>query len=215
MSSSGHLHAEASVLPVNEHLTLLSTQYLARSLLPSHPSYPTVTAPSGPRNMKHTLQSRFLPSVAPFLTNGSLPPNTYKTTIQSLHTSTVGSYIASRTPNRILGEPDPPISEEERTLPRSFRTTLSQLRSGFCPALNTYLQRVGRSSTDLCPSCRGGPHTTAHLFNCPSSPTDLEVRDLWDRPCAVAEFLQSLPLPFSFPHPLRPPPEPPPRLGDE
>merc|ERR1712212_1070345 len=56
----------------------------------------------------------------------------------------------------------------------------------------------------LCPSCRGAPHTTAHLFSCPSHPTSLTVRDLWDRPCAVAEFLPSLPFPFTLPLSLLP-----------
>ena len=208
--------------------------------------------------MKYTLQSKFLPSVAPYLTDGSLPPDAYKSTIQSLHTSAVASTIASRPPNRVLQQPDPPIAEEEQTLSRPFRTTLAQLRSGFCPALNSYLERVGRSpdalcpscrgaphttahifsrpfrttlaqlrsgfcpalnsylervgrSPDaLCPSCRGAPHTTAHIFSCPSHPTSLTVRDLWDRPCAVAEFLPSLPFPFRLPPLPRPPPEPPP-----
>ena len=210
MSSIGHLHAESSVLPVKDHLSLLSSQFLARCHVPSHPCHQVVTSPSGPRPMKYTLQSKFLPTVAPYLINGSLPPDTYKSTIQSLHTSAVASTIASRPPNRVLQQPDPPIAEEEETLSRPFRTTLAQLRSGFCPALNSYLERVGRSPDALCPSCHGAPHTTAHIFSCPSHPTSLTVRDLWDRPCAVAEFLPSLPFPFRLPPLPRPPPEPPP-----
>ena len=210
MTDIGHLHSETSVLPVRDHLSLLSSQFLARCLIPSHPSHSIVTAPSGPRNMKQTLQSRFLPTVAPYLTNGTLPPTTFKATLKSLHTSAVSSTISSRPPNRVLQAPAPPVSEEELDLPRPYRTTLAQLRSGFCPALNSYLERVGRSPNDLCPSCHSSPHTTSHIFTCPSHPTSLTVRDLWDRPCAVAEFLPSLPFPFMLPPLPPPPPQPPP-----
>ena len=174
------------------------------------PSHSIVTPPSGPRQMKHTLQSRFLPSVSPYLTNGSLPSDSYQSTIQSLHTSAVSQYLSSRSHNRVLDAPHPPVSEEEKLLPRPYRTTLAQLRSGFAPALNSYLERVGRSPDGLCPSCRGAPHTTAHIFQCPSHPTLLSVRDLWDRPSAVAEQISSLPLTVVLPPLPRPSPEPPP-----
>ena len=210
MTNVGHLHAEASILPVSDHLSLLSSQFLARCLVPSHPSHQIATAPSGPRQMKHTLQSRFLPTVAPYLTDGHLPPDSFRATIQSLHTAAVSHTISSRPPNRVLQEPNPEVAEEEAELPRSYRTALAQLRSGFCPVLNSTLERIGRSPDDLCPSCRGAPHTTAHLFSCPSYPTNLATRDLWRRPRAVAEFLRSLPLPFDFPPLPQPPPEPPP-----
>ena len=160
--------------------------------------------------MKYILQSNLLPTVAPYLSNGCLHPDNYKATIQSLHTAAVTSAISSRPPNRVLEQPNPPISDEELTLPRAYRTTLAQLRSGFSPALNTYLERVGRSVSDLCPSCSSSPHTTAHLFSCPSFPTPLTMRDLWDRPRAVAEFLPSLALPVTLPPLPPPPPEPPP-----
>ena len=92
-------------------------------------------------------------------------------------------------------------------LPRPYRATLAQLRSRFCPALNSYLERVGRIPDALCPSCRGAPHTTSHIFSCPSLPTSLMVRDLWDHPCTVVEFLTSLPFLFMLPPLPRPPPQ--------
>ena len=210
MASSGHLHAEALVLPVHTHLSLLSSQFLARTLLPSHPSHLITTAPSGPRNIKNTLQSRFFSSVSPYLVDNILPPDSYKQTIQSLHTSAVASVIAARPPNRVLSADPPPIAEEEKLLPRAHRSTLSQLRSGFSPALNSYLERVGRAQSDLCPSCLTAPHTTSHLFSCPSHPTNLGVRVLWNRPCLTIAHISGLPT-FTFLPPLiRPPPEPPP-----
>ena len=213
MTSIPHLHEESLILPVHDHLSLLSAQFLARTLVPSHPSHLITTASSGPRNMKHTLQSRFHSSVSPFLVNNSLPPDSYRTTIQSLHTSAVASTLAARPPNRVLSSVPPPIAEEELSLPRPYRSTLSQLRSGFCPALNSYQAVIDRDRSNLCPSCRTSPHTTSHLFTCESHPTDLGVRDLWDRPCLTMEFISSLPM-FSFLPPLIRPPQSP-RLGSE
>ena len=66
-----------------------------------------------------------------------------------------------------------------------------------------------------CPECLVNRHTASHLFNCDAAPTDLYVRDLWERPCDAMQFLLTL---ASF-SPLRPaddpplpppPPEPPP-----
>ena len=54
-ASQGHLHTETKILPIVDSLNLLCRQYLASALCPSHPSHAIVTAPSGPRNVKHTL----------------------------------------------------------------------------------------------------------------------------------------------------------------
>ena len=209
MTAISDLHAETHVLPVRDHLSLLCSQFLARTLIPSHPSHPITTSPSGPRSIRQTLQSHSLPSVAPFLSDGVMLPSDYKPTLAALHTSAVQSAIASRPPNRVLQAPAPEVADEEGSLPRPHQTTLTQLRTGFCSSLNSYLERIGRPPDDLCPSCRGSPHTISHVFSCPSHPTSLTVRDLWDRPCSVAVFLSSLPF-FSLPPLSRPPPEPPP-----
>ena len=154
--------------------------------------------------MKHTLQSLLLHRVQPYLVDGTLPPNTYRDTIQSLHSEAVDRAVASTPNNGVLGAPPPPVAVEELSLPRRYRTTLSQLRSGYCSALSSYLGRVGRAQTDLCPSCNSAPHTTEHLFSCHTRPTALTVWDLWDRPLTLAEFFQCLPLPFVLPAFKRP-----------
>ena len=209
MTPIAHFHAETQVLPVRDHLSLLSSQFLARALQPTHPSHSLITSPPGPRNMKHTLQSLFLHRVAPYTVDGTIPPDTYRHTINSLHTDAVSQAVASLPDNTVLGAAAPPVAPEESSLPRSYRTTLSQLRSGYCSSLNSFLERVGRAPSDRCPSCGSGPHTTAHVFSCPSHPTPLGLRDLWDRPCLTASFVSSLPF-FVLPALPRPPPEPPP-----
>ena len=59
MSSIDHLHMEAEIMTVREHLDMLSTQALATYLQEGHPSFSMVRAYSGPRDKKQTLQRRF------------------------------------------------------------------------------------------------------------------------------------------------------------
>ena len=132
--------------------------------------------------------------------------------LKSVHTEAVTNTMAIRSPNRVLQVPPPPIGEEETSLPRQYRTTLSQLRSGFCRSLNSFQERIGTTNNPLCPSCGEEPHTTQHLFTCPTHPTSLTPRDLWERPGLTSEFLSSLPL-FNLPPLPCPPPEPPPSNG--
>ena len=127
----------------------------------------------------------------------------------TIHCQTVQESINARGVNRVLGVPPPAIDEEEERLPRKTRRTLSQLRSGFCPSLEDYRERIGISSINLCPCCRQEEHSVQHVFECPIHPTDLRPLDLWLRPIMVAEFLRTLPF-FDLPGEERPPPEPPP-----
>ena len=131
MASTDHLHQEASVLPVRAHLSMLCSQFLLSALRPNHPSHPTVTADSGPRNIRHTLQSRFRPS------------------------------ISALSPNRLLGVSPPAVSASERRLPRAHRTTLSQLRSGFSSAMRDYRHRIGAEPTPECPECADPCHSVS------------------------------------------------------
>ena len=157
--------------------------------------------------MKKTLQHRFGNKVLRFCENGAVQDAKEARIV--LHTEHVESAIATRPPNRVLNLQPPDIADEEVSLPRQYRTTLSQLRSGHCSSLNAYKSRIGISQTDTCPSCHHSPQDTPHLFTCPAHPTALGVGDLWERPATVADFLATLPF-FRFGVPPRPPPEPPP-----
>ena len=220
-ASVDHLHSETEILPVKEHLHLLSSQYLARAMQPGHPSHDVVTLPPGPRKMKQTLASKCGPTVEPFLQNGVIPPTAYKKTINQIHSEVVRDSITNLADNRVLNAPAPKINPEETHLPRKTRATLAQLRSGHCARLKDYQHRIGKADDDYCPSCRVASDSTAHLFNCTSHPTSLSPEDLWRRPFEAASFLVNLPafndLPAVGPPPpprrrrgARPPPEPPP-----
>ena len=93
MASTDHLHQEASVLPVRAHLSMLCSQFLLSALRPNHPSNPTVTADSGPRNIRHTLQSRFRPSISAHLIDGITQPDSYRESLRRVHSDAVAVVV--------------------------------------------------------------------------------------------------------------------------
>ena len=103
------------MLPVEDHLSLISSQYLARNLQPSNPSDSVVTSPSGGRNLKLTLQSLFLHCVALHLSSGILPPTDYGTTIEFLHTRAI-TFNSLLSPNSVLKFASLQIAPEEASL---------------------------------------------------------------------------------------------------
>ena len=216
MSDTHHLHAETKILPIEDHLDMLSTQFLASSLRPNHPSHPYVTMSSGPRaaHRKQTLQSRFSRHLTPHLQNGIIPNTEYKRVLADIHSSAVNRFRINQRPNRVLGSSPPDINPEESQLHRLHRTTLSQLRSGFCSRLQDYRHRIDLSDTDLCPECQEERHTVCHLFECRAHPTQLTTEDLWTKPVEVAALLTQMrafaELPPVDPPVPPPPPEPPP-----
>ena len=209
-ASEAHIHMESKILPVADSLALLCSQFLASALRPQHPSHQVVTQPPGPRSMKATLQSKFLPAIHHLLTGGITPPDEYNSIISTIHTEMVSNVIQNSGPNPVLQAPPPPVDDTERTLPRAHRATLSQLRSGWCSDLYTYKSEIDETVNPLCPSCGLTSHTTAHLFQCPAHPTDLKVEDLLERPVRAAYFVSTLPFFDRLPELPRPPPEPPP-----
>ena len=212
-SAVDHLHAEAMVLKVQEHLDMLCTQFLATSLQREHPSFATVTASSGPRRMKHTLQSRYLPKLEELTGEAGLAGDGTITdpiaARKQIHTRAVESSISARQANRVLDAPAPDVSYREEELPRKTRRTLAQLRSGESISLNSYKHKIGLADSPLCPCCRSEEHTTEHIFRCPSHATSYSPIDLWRHPVEVADYLRTLPF-MDLPEGRRPPPEPPP-----
>ena len=187
---------------------MICAQFLASCLRPLHPSYPIVTADSGPRNKKETLQSRCLPDVAGHMGGGVIQD--VKAACSAIHSTAVRRSIEAREINQVLGGPAPAINPEEKELPRVTRRILAQMRSGYCSSLEDYRCRVGLSPTSVCPCCREEEHTVQHVFDCPDHPTPLEPTALWLDPIRAAEFLRTLPF-FELPEVERPPPEPPPQ----
>ena len=148
------LHWETKLLPVGVHLQMLCQQFLASETHPGHPFHAIVTSPiHQPRIGTHqelvepleTLHAAYLDSISPFLTNGIMRDVDYKPALKSLHSCAVQHSIVSLDPNRVLGVRPPKIDASELSLPRDWRCTLSQLRSGFSKTLRTCFELVRRT----------------------------------------------------------------------
>jgi hypothetical protein len=215
-----HLYAECKMMLVLERLSMLCSQFLANCLRPTHPSNSIVLLPPGPRKnakncpMKETLSSRFLATVDLHLRGGIVPTGLYNKIEDEIHTAAVRNFLASASPNEVLGVKPPEIDPSEQSLPRAYRTVLSQLRGDKCSTLRSYMHYIKATDDDTCPNCQSAPHTPLHLFSCSAMPTVLTFWDLWRHPVVVAVFLESHPsfnhLPPLPPRRPRPPPEPPP-----
>ena len=188
-----HLHDETKILPLQQHLKLHASQLHQTAQQPSHPLHKFTNQQASQRKMKNSV----------FLSNNNyithIPTNdnvTAKDTEQNkklIHTSIVQTYLNTRTNNKILNDIPPKINPEEETLPRKTRRTLSQLRTGKSPILNTYKHKIDPilNQSPLCPLCKQHEHTTEHLFTCTHIHTTLRVLDLWENPVKVAALLDT------------------------
>ena len=71
-----------------------------------------------------------------------------------------------------------PISNSEKKLTRKERSTLAQLRSGYCILLGSYKSRIKKDANlDVCANCGTTPHDVKHLFICPAHSTTLILSD--------------------------------------
>ena len=87
----------------------------------------------------------------------------------------------------------PPISNSEKELTRKERSTLAQLRSGYCRLLGSYKNRIKKDANfDVCADCGTTHHDVKHLFVCPAHPTTLIPSDLWSRPTDAVRELSYL-----------------------
>ena len=82
-----------------------------------NPSQNVNTSPSGFRNMKHTLQSRFLHCTPTHLWSDIPPTTRSKTAIKSLHNVSFPITISSIAPSPVLQTSSPHTSTEEVNLP--------------------------------------------------------------------------------------------------
>lgn len=191
MADSTHLHVESKVLPVREHAEMVSKQYLLTCTQRDHPCHNILDAPDPPRNMKNTLMSKFRGVIQRLVPTGVCSKRESRAAQKIVHTESVQATITSYGPSKVLGAQPPPVDITELTLNRSVRSTLAQLRSGYCKLLQSYQARIhGQADLDRCPDCGATPHDVSHLFNCTSNPTTYTTLDLWNQPVGVAGFLR-------------------------
>ena len=189
MTPTSHLNEETEILPVKEHSELLTDQFLLSMHRPHHPNHHLLHATPKQRDMRNTILDN-RPKIQKYLTQNPLSDTVYKRKLKTIHKDIVKGTISNYPANKVLSSHPPKVNtEEEKSLPRITRSTLAQLRSGYSSHLNCYLHRINAAETDRCPKCNIHEHTSLHLFDCPSNPTQLEVKDLWKKPKATAEFL--------------------------
>ena len=143
--------------------------------LPSRPQ-PLQCHPPGfiPSCLERPANKRWRPQRYPPIFRGVLG----QTPLMLLRGRMIEEIVWSQAPNKVLIEIDP----AEQLLPRSYRSALSQLWSGYCLRLQSYRHSVDRADDPTCPDCHSTKHMVAHLFSCPSHPTDLAPGDMWVAP---------------------------------
>lgn len=190
ITSEDHLHAEAKIMPVHDHCNMLSKQFLLATQKSDHPTPINLDSRLPSRIMKKTLKYRFGREIKRLVPERPISEQEYKKHLKTIHTNSVRDTINSRNVNKVLGRAPPEINAAEKSLPRSTRSTLSQLRSGYSIFLNTYKAKIKPDQfSKICPDCNRSKHTTAHLFKCPTKPTQLNPTSLWTDPTACARFL--------------------------
>ena len=141
------------------------SQFLANAMQAHHPSHAVVCHPPGARlGIKPTLQHCFGHRVSQFVRDGVISPPNYKKALKTLHTETVAAVRDGRSPNHVLDMPPPEIHPSKATLSRIHRTTLSQLRSGWCKDLRTYQKLIRKTHDGICPECLISPHSFSHTL---------------------------------------------------
>ena len=100
MSSIDHLYSETKMLHVEDHLNLLSAQYLVQYLDTENVCHHITKMDLPPRDIKETIFTRHYQTVLPLLANNK------KDTLQALHTSFVNTAIGNMKDNRVLNNCD-------------------------------------------------------------------------------------------------------------
>ena len=185
-----HLHLEANMLQVKQHNFMLSKQYFLRCHQTDHVNRGITDRASNPsRLMRPTLATTF-PDNHQWKTEEPMDKSTYRAWLKDIHNQAHRDGMRGYKPPVLLGGYPPPVSEEEKDLPRSTRCKLAQLRAGYSSILNNYLAKIDPGVQDTCPKCAGTPHDVKHLFNCPRKPTTLTTEALWTAPKETAAFLE-------------------------
>ena len=177
------------MLKVKDHNTLLAKQFHLATKQVGHANF-SIPHSQPKRIMKQSLSTLYEEEISHLYTSGGNSSAQHKLGIRSIHSNTVEKCISDLNPNKVLGHAAPEIDNSEKTLPRSTRTRLAQLRSGYSSGLNQYLHRIHpQRYSPECPKCMLMPHDTRHLFNCSKNPTQLDVTSLWKSPIEAATFL--------------------------
>ena len=177
MSSTAHLHTEVEILNVSNHHTLLISQFFKiSSYRPHHPKIFYDSHPKPPRQVRQSVLSAFKVDIDSVSTNlnHSLNPNNlevstfvfnhHKSLLEHNHRNLVTKFLAEITPSKVICIPPPKVKPTKKSLLRTTRYKLSQVRSGYSRLLKTYLSRLDNKVSPLCPYCHLAPHSICHIL---------------------------------------------------
>ena len=134
--------------------------------------------------MKETLYTIHRNTVEPMTVK-----NDRKGILKALYTDAVDKAVKSQERNVV----PPPISSSEKVLTRRERSTLAQLRPGYCRLLGSYNRRFKKDAgLNVCADCGTTPHNVKNLFVLPTHPTTMIPSDLWSRPTDAIRELSYL-----------------------
>ena len=111
-SDIDRLHVETKVLPLRQHSTMLTKQFLVSSFKPAHPGNKHLKKPPPARTQRKTSRI-FKEEVGSKFQEGK----TYKETIKCLHTETVQNCLKSYEKNKVLNRRAPEVNPKEIHFP--------------------------------------------------------------------------------------------------
>ena len=162
MSSIDNLHCETEMFRVEEHLKILSAQYLIQCLEPDCTCNNFTRMDIPPRIKKQTLYTKYHQTIRSLLSD--IKPKS----LQATHTEFIRNSLNQVGPNRVLGYRPPQINNEEAILPGHQRTVLLLLRFRHCQLINDYKKSTKKAGSSSCNECGADLQDVAHLFNCPT-----------------------------------------------
>jgi len=109
-TNTQHLHEETKILSVEEHLTLLASQFKQKTYDPSHPLHPLLMQPPTPRPMKQNIFNQDCIYTKEILEEPILSTDLMNACCKQIHTDFVQIHLANRKPNKLLNSVPPDTS---------------------------------------------------------------------------------------------------------
>ena len=189
-----HLHDEARVLPLGDHMDMRGTHIYTSTSDMDHPLHYMQNPRPTDRHLHLTPAEHYH---ALYNTLPPIPPNTSHRT--HIHTHFTDRALRNAEPNHLLGARPPRVDDSEQTLPRVDRVHLARLRCGHHPSIPAYAHRIGRALTDQCTWCLNARGTLEHVFlHCPALQPHRATHNihtlhqLWTHPIASLHFLRDV-----------------------
>jgi len=156
--SANYLKSCEQILTILSRKTATSTNFTIHvQWTPRHIGLPSNTLADSEAKWGSSLSQSSVP-----IDLASAKAHIRRTGQQEFHTC----YLAdphSATHRTLIGEVSPQF-HWRLGWSRTECITVAQLRMGHCLLLASYLHRIGRQQSPLCPHCRGNDETAQHLF---------------------------------------------------